>query len=189
MISTLVSDVTIFHAIAALFLGLAVGAAVALVVRKARSEPRKAVKRILLPFTGHAISRRALDSAFRLAKAEDAVLVPAYLATVPLRLALEAPLPVQCQSALPLLDAIEQKGLRYGVQIDARIEKGRSPRDAIKRLMAEEDFDRIVIPASSRAEVGFSTDDVAWILSHLAGEVVVIRAAAEDEKILAGAAA
>ena len=47
---------------------------------------------ILLPFTGQAISRRALDAALRLAKAEDAVLMPAYLAVVPRYMPLDAAL-------------------------------------------------------------------------------------------------
>jgi nucleotide-binding universal stress UspA family protein len=181
-------DITIYHAIVALILGLVVGAVAALVVRKRRSEPRRSARRILFPFTGHAISRRALDSAFRLARAEDAVLVPVYLATVPLRLALEAPVPLQCETALPLLDAIEANGARYGVEVEARIEKGRSPRSALQALVEQETFDRVVLPASSRAQAGFSGEDVAWILEHVDAEVVVFRAASRDEKVLAGVA-
>jgi len=48
------------------------------------------VHRILLPFTGGAISRRALDAALRLARAEDATLMPAFLATVPRHLVVAA---------------------------------------------------------------------------------------------------
>ena len=93
--------------------------------------------------------------------------MPAFLATVPLRLSLEAPLTVQCQGALPLLDAIEQRAQRYEVAVDSRIERGRSARDSLQRLLAEEHFDRVVVPASSHAEAGFSAADVAWILEHV----------------------
>lgn len=179
---------TLYHVIAALLLGLAAGAAVALAVRRLRHEPKREVTRILLPFTGGAISRRALDSAIRLARAENATLVPAFLAEVPLRLALEAPLTVQCEGALPLMDAIEQRALRYEVPVDSRIERGRSARDSLQRLLAEERFDRLAIPASSHAEAGFSAADVAWILEHVDTEVLVFRAAPGDEKVLAGAA-
>jgi nucleotide-binding universal stress UspA family protein len=182
------TDITIYHAIAALIIGLALGAVAALTWRRLRAEPRRSARRILFPFTGHAISRRALDSAFRLAKAEDAVLVPTYLATVPLRLALQAPVPLQCESALPLLDAIEAGGARYGVDVEARIEKGRSARSALQTLTEEETFDRIVIPAAGKAQAGFSGEDVAWILEHVDAEVVVFRAASRDEKVLASAA-
>ena len=60
--------------------------------RPARAQ-RGGTRRILLPFSGEAISTRALDAAFRLALAEGATLMPAYLATVPRSLPLEAALP------------------------------------------------------------------------------------------------
>lgn len=186
------ADVTIYHAVAALLVGLALGAAAALVIRRRRSEPPRSARRILLPFTGRAISRRTLESAFRLAKAEDAVLIPAYLATVPLHLTLEAPLALRCETALPLLDSIEARGARYGVEVVSRIEKGRSPRHALQTLLENESFDRVVVPGSAPAEAGFSPEDVAWILDHVDAEVLVFRPAAGDEKLVApvrGAAA
>ena len=53
------------------------------------------VRRILLPFTGRAISRRAFEAAVRLAKAEDATIMPAFLARVPRHLPIDSPLPAQ----------------------------------------------------------------------------------------------
>ena len=89
--------------------------------------------RILLPFTGSAISRRAFDAAVRLARVEDATLMPCYLATVPLNLPLDAPLPRQCLGAMTLLEAIEQRAATQDVAIDARISRGRTYRDALRR--------------------------------------------------------
>ena len=51
--------------------------------------------------------------------------------------------------ALPLLEAVEHAALRAGVPVDARIEKGRSPTHALKRLWEVEHFDRIVAPAAT----------------------------------------
>jgi Universal stress protein family len=183
------ADFTAVHAAVALVLGLAVGALVALRVRRRRAEPVREVRAILLPFAGGTISRRALDAAIRLARAEHARLVPAYLATVPLRMSIDAPLMHQCEGALPLLDVIEQRALRHEVEVDSRIERGRSPRDALQRLLAEECFERVVIPASSHGEAGFAPGDVAWILEHVDTEVLVFRAAPRDEEVLAGVAA
>lgn len=115
-------------------------------------------------------------------RAEHATLVPAFLASVPLRLSLEAPLTLQCQGALPLLDAIEQRAQRYEVPVDSRIERGRSPRDSLQRLLSEEHFDRVVVPASSHMEAGFSAADVAWMLEHVDSEVLVFRAALSEER-------
>src|SRR5207248_1319072 len=73
-------------------------------------------ERILLPFTGTGISRRVLDAALRLATAEHATLMPAYLARVPRHLDLDAPLPRQSGIAMPVLEAIEQAATREEVQ-------------------------------------------------------------------------
>jgi hypothetical protein len=74
----------------------------------ARNRPRP-VRRILLPFTGEAISRRAFEAASRLARAENAIIMPAFLARVPMDLKLQTPLPMQCETGMPLLEAIEQR--------------------------------------------------------------------------------
>ena len=52
--------------------------------RPSQQQQAVTVRRILLPFTGPAISRRAFEAAVRLAKAEDATIMPAFLARVPL---------------------------------------------------------------------------------------------------------
>ena len=57
--------------------------------RPARERP-PAGRRILLPFTGPEISRRALEATVRLAKAEGATIVPAFLARVPRYLPLDS---------------------------------------------------------------------------------------------------
>src|SRR6478735_12377121 len=74
-------------------------------LRGRRSERPQAIHQILLPFTGTEISRRALDAALRLARAENATLMPAYLAQVPKSLPLECPIPNQARRAMPLLEA------------------------------------------------------------------------------------
>jgi hypothetical protein len=74
--------------------------------RRERGERPDTVRRILLPFTGTSISRRAFDASVRLARVENATLMPAYLATVPLNLPLDAALPAQCLRAMPLLETI-----------------------------------------------------------------------------------
>jgi universal stress protein family protein len=134
-------------------------------------------KRILFPFLGTTVSRPALDSALRLAQAESATLVPAYLASVPLTLALEAPIPSVCEIAMPLLEAIEQRATRLGVPVDPRIERGRTPRHALTQLLEHERYDRVVIPAKTGTSEGFCPEDVAWLLDNATAELVVLRPA------------
>jgi hypothetical protein len=142
--------------------------------------PATRARRILFPFMANALFSRALDAALRLSAAEDATLVPVFLAQVPLNLPLETPLPRQCAVALPLQEAIEQRATRAGVPVDNRIELGRDYRHALRRSIANERYDRIVIAAASNETPGFSASDVAWLLDHAPGEIVILRADADE---------
>jgi nucleotide-binding universal stress UspA family protein len=157
---------------------LALAAAVLLLagprLRRRRLRARSPA-RVLFPFLGTSLSRSTLDAALRLAQADSATLVPAYIATVPMNLSLEAPTPRECETAMPLLDAIERRATRLEVPVDSRIERGRSPRHALTQVMANERFDRIVVPAQTSSSDGFEPDDIAWLLEHAPGEVVVLR--------------
>jgi nucleotide-binding universal stress UspA family protein len=133
------------------------------------------VHRILLPFTGTAVSRRALDAALRLARAENATLMPAFLATVPKQLPLQAALPRQAGIGMPVLEAIEQIATRADVPVDARVARGRSYRHALQKLLEEERFDRVVVPATSNPNGGLSGDDLVWLLERAPAEVVILR--------------
>ena len=94
-----------------------------------------AVHQILLPFTGTEISRRAVDAALRLARAEDATLMPAYLAAGAEEPAAGVRDPERGGQAMSMLEAIEQRASAQGVPVDARIERGRSYRHALERLL------------------------------------------------------
>lgn len=146
------------------------------------------VHQILMPFTGVTISQRALDAALRLAQAEHATLMPAYLARVPLHLPLDAPLPRQCTSAMPILEAIEQRATARGVPVDARIERGRSYRDALRRLLATERFDRVIVSASAIGRAGLSGEDLVWLLDRAPAEVLILRPDPEDHLTINGVA-
>lgn len=145
----------------------------------ARNRPAP-VRRILLPFTGPEISRRAFEAAVRLAKAENATLMPALLATVPRTLPLDSPLPNQCTLAMPLLEAIEQRAEAQGVAVDARIAQGRTYRDALRRLLDEEPFDRIIVSATNSRQNGLGADDLEWMLERVPAEVLILRPAPDD---------
>jgi hypothetical protein len=157
---------------------LALGVALVLMQRKAprrRALPEGAA-RILVPFTG-TLDQTVLDAAIRIAQAEHAVLVTAYLLIVPLRYAEDSPLQEQVSIAMPLLEAVEHAALRAGVPVDARIEKGRSTTHALKRLWEVEHFDRIVAPAPSNGGGTFTEKELAWLLTHAPTEMVVLKPA------------
>lgn len=171
------------HALIVLALGLGLVGGYLLARRRLRgrrSEQPRQVHQILLPFTGTAISRRAVDAALRLARAEGATLMPAYLAAVPKRLPLECPIPAEAERAMPLLEAIEQRAVAQGVRVDARIERGRSYRHALERLLGRERFDRVVVPAGANGGSGFSGEDLVWLLEKAPAEVLILRPGPED---------
>jgi len=154
-------------------------------LRGKRSERPQEVHQILLPFTGTEISRRALDAALRLARAEDATLMPAYLAAVPKQLPLECAIPAEAAKAMPMLEAIEQRATGQGVPVDARIERGRSYRHALKRLLGQESFDRVVVSATATGAAGLSGDDLVWLLQKAPAEVLILRPGPEDRTVVA----
>lgn len=163
-------------------LGLGVGAGYWLPPhgrRPARDQPI-AVRRILLPFTGQAISRRAFEAAVRLAQAEDATIMPAFLARVPRNLPLDSPLPVQCAEAMPLLETIEQRASAQGIAVDSRVARGRTYRDALRRLVDEEHFDRVIVSATDSPRTGLSPDDLEWLLEKVPAEILILRPAPDD---------
>jgi hypothetical protein len=143
-----------------------------------RRPRRPTARRLLVPFTGGNLDPVVLEAALRIARAEDATLVPAYLLVVPWRYSEEAPLNQEVAVAMPLLEAVEHAALRAGVPVDARIEKGRSPTHALRRLWEVERFDRVLSPAQvGRAGGGFSAKDLTWILTQAPFETLVLKPA------------
>jgi nucleotide-binding universal stress UspA family protein len=168
--------------LAALVLGLAAGYWLPPHGRlPGRHRPRP-VRRILLPFTGSTISRRALEAAVRLGRAENAVVMPAFLARVPMNLPLDAPLPAQCAGGMPLAEAIEQRVASQGVAVDSRISRGRSYRDALRRLLELEQFDRVIVSAGNGSGRGLDSEDLEWLLDRVPAEVLILRPARDDER-------
>jgi hypothetical protein len=163
---------TVFIALSAL-LGAGL---VILAVRRGRRRITPGAERILFPLLGSTVSKSALDATLRLARAEGATLVPAYLATVPLHLPMDAPLPLECETAMPVLETIEQRAAMLDVSVDSRIQTGRSPRHALRQLLDSERFDRIVVPAATSSSAGFAAEDISWLLENGPGEIVVLRA-------------
>jgi hypothetical protein len=159
---------------------LAIGAVVGHYVwrrRRTDAEPRASRAKILFPFVGRELSERALQATLRLAWAEQATVVPAYLATVPMQLALDVPVGKACEEAFEVFEAIEQQASRIGVPVDGRIARGRNVRHALRTLLDEvPGVTRVVVAAASNgSHDGFSVDDVAWLLRNAPGEVLVLR--------------
>jgi len=175
-------------ALAAVLGAALVALAVAFILReRARRSPNLTTAsptRVVFPFTGGVLSQRALDAALRLTRVDGATLVPVFLAEVPLHLPLDAALPSTCDSALPLLEAIEQRAARAGVAVDSRIERGRTTRHAIRQLVVHERFDTIVVTAGDASSPGFLPDEISWLLEHAPGEIIVIRPGTTDLLLL-----
>ena len=173
----------ILIAVCVFIVGIAVGWLLLPRARR-RGAPRmpRGTRRIMVPFTGMSISRRAFDAAIRLARVEDATIMPTYLARVPRQLALDAPLAGQCLQAMPLLEAIEQRASAQGVRVDARIIRGRTYRDALRRMLDAEPVDRVIVSATANSHLGLSADDLEWMLEKVPAEVLILRPDPEDRR-------
>jgi hypothetical protein len=141
---------------------------------RAKRLPRGAT-RILVPFTGGQLEETVLEASIRIARAEQATLVPAYLIVVPLQFTLDAPMTDEVVVAMPLLEAVEHASLRAGVPVDARVETGRTRIHALERLWNVEHFDRIIVPAPVGRSPGFNPKDLLWILTHAPSETLILR--------------
>ena len=187
LVGALVGAIHLEHILilAALVLGLIGGFYFAKFRRGGKpSAETDAVHHILLPFTGTEISRRAVDAALRLARAEGATLMPAYLAAVPKSLPLDCPIPREAEQAMAMLEAIEQRAVAKGVPVDARIERGRTYRHALARLLSEEQFDRVVVSAGATGTHGLSGDDLVWLLERAPAEVMILRPGPDDHRMV-----
>jgi hypothetical protein len=169
-------------AVASLAVGLAMGYWLPPHGRRPAQGRPTTVRRILLPFTGQAISRRSFEAAVRLAKAENATIMPAFLARVPRNLPIDAPLPRQAAAAMPLLEMIEQQAISQGIAVDSRVARGRTYRDALRRLLDDEQFDRIIVSATDSPRVGLSAEDLRWLLQRVPAEILILRPAPDDTR-------
>ena len=75
--------------------------------------------------------------------------MPVVLAQIPLHLPLDSRLPRQSEAAIALLEAIEHRAAQFDVAVDARVQRGRTNRHALREAIAQERFDRIVIAAAA----------------------------------------
>lgn len=154
-----------------------------LVRLRPRRRPRGSIARvagkprILLPFATGSIDPEVLAAAIRITRAEEGVLVPAFLLVVPREFSLDAPLTQQVAMAMPLLEGIEHAALRSGIPVDARVERGRQPTHALRTLWETEDFERIIVPAPTPGDPGFTPKELAWVLTHAPAEALILRPA------------
>lgn len=82
---------------------------------------------------------------------------------------------------MPLLETIEQRAFALGVPVDARVERGRTVRHALRAAIAHERFDRVVVAAATRRSEGLHADDIGWLLEHAPGEVLIVRPVGDDQ--------
>jgi len=99
-----------------------------------------------------------------------------------MNLPLDIALPVQCARGMPLLEAIEQRATSLGVPVDSRVGRGRSARDALRKLIEHEHFDRIIVSADEDPRSGLSYEDLRWMLDRAPAEILILRPAPDDAR-------
>ena len=111
--------------------------------------------------------------------------MPAYLAAVPKSLPLDCPIPKEAGRAMAMLEAIEQRASAKGVPVDARIERGRTYRHALERLLGERDFDRVVVSASATGAPGCPATTSSGCSRRRPAEVMILRPGPGDRSVVA----
>ncbi len=99
-----------------------------------------------------------------------------------MNLPLETALPVQCARGMPLLEAIEQRVSSRASPVTRASGRGRSARDALRKLLEQEHFDRIIVSADEDPRAGLSYDDLRWMLERVPAEILILRPAPEDTR-------
>ena len=118
----------------------------------------------------------------RLAKAEDAIIMPAFLARVPMSLPLDTALPVQSARGMPLLEAIEQRATSTLACLLTRASDAVADpamRCATARAGAFRPHHRL---RRRRSWVGLSYEDLRWMLDRVPAEILILRPAPEDNR-------
>ena len=84
-----------------------------------------------------------------------------------------------------MLEAIEQRATSQDVAVDSRIERGRSYRHALERLL--ERGGASIASSSPRPRPrarGLSGDDLVWLLEKAPAEVLILRPGPEDTRFV-----
>jgi hypothetical protein len=66
------------------------------------------------------------------------------------------------------------------------VARGRTVRHALEGLLAEEDVDRVLVPATDDPHVGLSGDDLVWLLERAPAEVLILRPRPQEAESLSG---
>jgi hypothetical protein len=85
---------------------------------------------------------------------------------------------------MPLLETIEQRATAHGTAVDFRVQAARTYHHALARLLQREQFDRVIISATSKPRVGLSGPDLLWLLDHTQAEVIILRPAPQDTHMI-----
>jgi nucleotide-binding universal stress UspA family protein len=130
-------------------------------------------RRLLLPFTGGEPPEPLVELAVRLARAERAELVLAYLLIVPLRFAENDPSEEERLAAERRVEVAKRHAERLGIVPRTRVECGRSFTHALRRIWGTGGFDVTVVSATPGRRP--SPAEASWILEHAPHQVVVLR--------------
>ena len=127
---------------------------------------------------GTAISRRALDAALRLrprrGRDADARLPGDGADAAAARARASAPVRAK---AMPLLEAIEQRATRAGRPVDARIERGRTYRHALRGCSTTSASTASSCSATATRAPASPATTCVWLLEQAPAEVLILRPA------------
>jgi hypothetical protein len=139
--------------------------------------------RLLLPFT-HEIDVCAIDSALRLAKGRDAILVPVALINVPEDGRSKGARLEHIQQSKDFLEVVKHKAARYGVPLE-RLEVFTSDvAHSIRAVASEMECEGILLFVGTKDDVLLSTIEIKRLMEHVTCKLYILRLQSNDGRSL-----
>jgi len=139
--------------------------------------------RLLLPFT-HGVDAYAIDSALRLAKGRDAILIPLALIHVPEDGRPKGARLEHIQQSKDFLEAVKRKAARYSVPIE-RLEVYTSDVvESIRAIASEMECEGILLFVGGRDGVLLTAREIKHLMEHFTCNLYVLRLESDGNRSL-----
>ena len=130
--------------------------------------------RLLLPFT-HGVDVCAIDSALRLAKGYEAILVPLALIDIPENGRSKGARLEHIQQSKDFLEAVKRKAARYGVPLE-RLEVFTSDvAESIRAIASEMECEGILLFVGEKNAILLSSIEMKHLMEHFTCRLYVLR--------------
>ena len=139
--------------------------------------------RLLLPFT-YGVDAHAIDSALRLAKGRNAILVPLALIHAPQAGRSKGARLEHIQQSKDFLEAVKHKATRYGVPIERLEVFTNDVAESIRVIASEMECEGILLFVGGKNGILLSPREIKHLMEHFTCKLYVLRLETGGERSL-----